>query len=498
MNRIGKSLRLLLPLALVFQPSAHGAKIGDIRDTNAFEQALRFWTFQDVAVQYAVMGSILMGICCGLLGAFLVVRKLSLVGDTLSHAVMPGVALGFLWSATKDPVAIFIGATVAGLIGVGGVNLIKQTTRIKEDSALGMVLAGFYAIGICLFVMIQRMGTGDKSGIDKFLFGQAAALSASDIWLMAGVTLISVIIVAFFYKELLTTSFDAGFAKSSGIAAGFFHYLLMMLLAFAVVVSLQATGIVLVSAMLITPATAAYLLTDRMGWMLVLAMIFGVFSAVLGAFLSFLGNSLPTGPFMVLGASLVFALAFMLGPRHGLVPRRFRERSRRIRIQDENTLKALYHVLERGGFESQVVELAQLANQLNESAPEASQRVEQLTKKHMASISEIRDEKLAGFRKEIALTPTGWQRACEIVRNHRLWELYLTNAADYPADHVHDDAERVEHLLGESTVRAIERKLDFPRKDPHGKLIPSIDDMARNLGQGTSDVSPSGYRQPQT
>lgn len=473
------------------------AKIGDIRETDWLEQAGRFWSFQDTAVQHAVLGCVLMGICCGLLGAFIVVRKLSLIGDTLSHAVMPGVALGFLWSATKDPLAIFIGATIAGLLGTTLVNLLKQTTRIKEDSALGMVLAGFYAVGICLFVMIQRTEGGHKSGIDKFLFGQAAAISPQDLWLMAVVTVLSVLIVGFFYKELLTTSFDAEFARSSGMAAGFFHYLLMLLLAFAVVVSLQAAGIVLVSAMLITPAAAAYLLTDRMGWMLVLASVFGVFSAVLGAFLSFLGNSLPTGPFIVLGASAVFALAFLLGPRHGLVPRALRERHRQSVVRDENTLKAIFHILERKNFSNQSVTMGELSHQRNESLPEIEQRCLHLARGRLASVSQAGDD--PGLENRIvSLSPNGWMRACEIVRNHRLWELYLTNEANYAADHVHDDAERVEHILGEKTVRALERSLHYPTRDPHGKLIPGLEDMLEHAKADRSNGTATGYRQPGT
>ena len=251
-------------LFLSFVVEAYAAKIGDIEETSIVEQAVRFFHFQDRAVRYAIFGSILLGISCGLLGSFIVVRKLALVGDTLSHAVPPGVALGFLWSATKDPLAIFIGATLFGLLSTVAISLIKQTTRVKEDSALGMVLAGFYGLGIVLFTMIQNLPTGHKAGIDKFLFGQAAALSQDDLILMGIVTFLALFLILLFYKELLATSFDGGFASSIGIPVAPFHYLIMLLLAFAIVVSLQAVGVVLISAMLITPAAAAYLLTDRM------------------------------------------------------------------------------------------------------------------------------------------------------------------------------------------------------------------------------------------
>jgi manganese/zinc/iron transport system permease protein len=282
---------------LVVTSAAEAAKVSDITTTNLGEQAVRFFTFQDPSLRYALIGSILLGITCGLLGSFIVVRKMALVGDALSHAVLPGVALGFLWGQTKDPVAIFVGATVAGLLGTTVVSLIKQTTRLKEDAALGLVLASFFAVGICLVTMIQRLPTGNKSGIDKFLFGQAAAISAGDVRLIAIVALLAVILITLFYKECLVTSFDAEFARAAGFPTQWIHHGIMLLLAFAIVVALQAVGVVLVSAMLITPAAAAYLLTDRMHRMLLLAAAFGMMAGVLGAFLSFLGNNLPTGPF---------------------------------------------------------------------------------------------------------------------------------------------------------------------------------------------------------
>ena len=186
-------------------------------------QAARFFTFSDPSLRYALIGSILLGISCGLLGSFIVVRKMALVGDTLSHAVLPGVALGFLWNMTKDPLAILIGASIAGLLGTMAVGWITRTTRLKEDAALGMVLATFFAVGICLVTMIQRLPTGNKSGIDKFLFGQAAALSAQDVALMGVIDRCSSSSSSsLFYKEFLVTSFDPGLradARAAGATA---------------------------------------------------------------------------------------------------------------------------------------------------------------------------------------------------------------------------------------------------------------------------------------
>jgi manganese/zinc/iron transport system permease protein len=476
------TLAVLLVMSSV-EP-AFAAKIGELGETSLGAQAWRFFTFQDAAVRYALAGSMLLGVCCGLLGSFIVVRKMALVGDALSHAVLPGVALGFLWNMTKDPVAIFIGATLAGLLGTAVVGLIKQTTRLKEDTALGLVLAAFFAAGICLVTMIQRLPTGNKSGIDKFLFGQAAAISAADVQLMAVVTAVTIATLLLFYKEFLVTSFDADFSRAAGFPTRVIHHTLMLLLAFAVVIALQAVGVVLVSAMLITPAAAAYLLTDRMSRMLWLAALFGLTAGALGSFLSFLGNNLPTGPFMVLGATAVFALAFLFGPRHGVVMRWWRQRSRAARVQRENTLKAVYHVLEARHFQGDGVSLRDLAERRRETAEEARRQARQLRRHGLATMPEAGDV--------IFLTPAGWQRACAIVRNHRLWELYLTNEAQIAADHVHDDAEKIEHVLGEDVVRQLERRLEFATHDPHGRAIPSLRDIHQTTAASRPD-GPVGY-----
>ena len=460
---------LLFAALMLFPGSAYAAKVSDISSTTVAEQAVRFFSFQDPSLRYALIGSILLGITCGLLGSFIVVRKMALVGDALSHAVLPGVAIGFLWGQTKDPLAIFIGATIAGLIGTTAVSLIKQTTRLKEDAALGLVLASFFAVGICLITMIQRLPTGNKSGIDKFLFGQAAAISAGDVRLMAIVTVLSILLLAFFYKECLVTSFDVEFARAAGFPTQLIHHGIMLLLAFAIVVALQAVGVVLVSAMLITPAAAAYLLTDRMHRMLLLAAVFGMLAGVLGAFMSFLGNNLPTGPFMMLGASAVFVAAFLFGPKHGVLARWWKRRSRADRIGRENTLKSIYRVLEERDFHGEGVALRELAELRRESLEEARAQAVELARHGLVSTHEEGNV--------LFFTPTGWQRACEIVRNHRLWELYLTNAVQFAADHVHEDADKIEHVLGTETVRDLERRLQFAKRDPHGRLIPGLEDI---------------------
>jgi len=237
--------------------------------------------------------------------------------------------------------------------------------------------------------------------------------------------------------------------------------------------------------MLITPAAAAYMLTDRMHRLLILASLFGVVAGAVGAFFSFLRPNLPTGPFMVLGASSVFVVAFLFGPKHGVLVRWRMHNSRAHRTKRENTLKSIFHVLEARDFHGEGVTLEELAERRRETIEEARHQAEQLRAHRLATVTDD--------GQTVYLTPDGMQRAMAIVRNHRLWELYLTNAAQIAADHVHEDAEKIEHVLGEDVVRELERRLDFARKDPHGRVIPSVADIRKAAAAPERAVGSVGY-----
>lgn len=467
MKRFGVSL------SLIFAPaSAWAARIGDVQEFNPWEQALRFVTFQDPSMIWWMLAALLLGASCGLMGSFIVVRRMALLGDTLSHAVLPGVVLGYMWNMEKDPVAILIGATAAGLIGTLFVSLIRRTTKLKEDAALGMILASFFALGIALLTMIQQSPAGNQSGLDKFLFGQIAAVGMEDIRVMAAVTLLNIGLIFFLYKGFLMMSFDDAFAQSIGIPSRALHYLMMLMLAVTIVMSLKAVGVVLVSAMLVTPAATAFLLTNRLSTMLWLSAVIGMMTGAGGAFFSYLGSHLPTGPLMVLTSGGIFLTAFLFAPGQGLILRWWRHRDRAGRIQQENLLKAMYHVMEELQFAGEGLSLEEFARHRSQTLDEARHELRSLLK----SKAVTQDAK----GQMLYFTPLSYQRACEIVRNHRLWELYLTNEVNYAPDHVHQDAEEIEHILGEETVRKLERRLNHPRLDPHGKIIPGIEDIIRH------------------
>ena len=480
-----RSLRYLSLMAILLAatPQLWAARIGDLTETSVLEQAARFFTFQDTSLRVALVGCILLGLNCGLLGSFIVVRRMSLVGDTLSHAVLPGVALGFLWNMSKDPTAILTGATLIGALAMLTVTAITRTTRLKEDAAMGLVLSSFFAIGMCLITMIQQLPTGQKSGLDKFFFGQAAAMNSDEVWVLGVTAALSLAFIVVCWRALLTLSFHREFGESLGLPMAALHHIVMLLTAFAVVTAMQAVGVVLVSAMLIIPAATAYLLTDRMHRLVIYAAVLGVLTAGLGAFFSFLGNNLPTGPFMVLAGAAFFAVAFLFSPRHGWLTRLWRQRSLRVRTERENTLKAMYRVLEERGWHGEGVSLVELAQWRRETLEEIQMRAYELYRAGFATLGE--EGSMLHF------TPEGLRRAKAIVRNHRLWELYLTNVMQYGSDHVHDDAEKIEHVLGEDLVRQLERRLEFPETDPHGKKIPALRDADTRAEKA---AAASGYR----
>lgn len=451
-----------LAASLFLPVDSHAARIGDVSEVNTWEQAKLFFNWGNSYVRSQWIGCLLIGACCGLLGSFIVVRRMALVGDMLSHAVLPGIVLGFLWNLKKDPILLLVGAILAGLAAVGFVTALQRTTKLKQDTSLGIVLGGFYAIGICMLSMVQRMKTGDQSGLSNILIGSATAISDSDLWLIGIVTVVSAILIVVLFKELVVSSFDPAFARSIGVPERALHYLLMALLSFAVVISIQAVGVVLVSALLIIPAATATLLTHRFWLVVILSVEFGMLAAVGGAFASFLRSAFPTGPLMILVAASGFGLAFLFAPSSGLIPRYFRRRAQSARIRRENSLKAIYHQLEAENFTAERVDIADLVNRRQRDEGDVRLEI-----RHLANHGFI---DLSG--ESLRLTDTGWKKAREVVRNHRLWELYLTHAADIAPDHVHDDAEKIEHVLGEEVVHMLEARFGEEALDPHGKAVP--------------------------
>jgi len=408
----------------------------------------------------ALMAAVLLGAGCGLIGSFVVLRRVALMGDAISHAVLPGVVAGLIYSPDRNPMVIFVYAVLAGLLGACLVRALMASTRLKSDTALGIVLATFFAFGI----VWQSRNQHDTVGVMNFLFGNVGSIDASDLKMMMVSTALLMVVVFLLKRPLLVMSFDEGFSRGLGYPVKVLNGVFYFLLTFSVVVSLQAVGVVLVSAMLITPAAAAYLLTDRFDKMLLLSMAFGVLSGVVGAVISARVNGIPTGPVITLAATAVFVVVYFVAPNHGVLAKLWRFKRQKRRVERENTLKAIYQILESEGFSHDDVSVMMIARKRRQT--------EDVVRRECVALLRHGFIEMSDDDMSLNLTGAGWKRAMEMVRNHRLWELYLTNEANYADDHVHEDAEKIEHILGPNMVRQLEQDLDFPELDPHGKPIP--------------------------
>lgn len=275
--------------------------------------------FQDPNTRWILMGTMLLGICSGVIGSFAYLRKQALMGDALSHAALPGICVAFMITGTKSIFAFLLGALAAGMIATFAIGYITRETRIKQDSALGIILTVFFGFGIVLLTQIQHSDYGNQSGLDKFLFGQAAAMMSSDVTTMAVICALLLFLTYLFFKEFKLVSFDPGFAKGVGFPVKLLEQFIMFLMVVAVVIGIQAVGVVLMAAMLITPAVAARYWTDKLHIMVIVSGAFGALSGMGGTILSTLGYSMPTGPLIVLSATVIFLFSLLFAPEKGLV-----------------------------------------------------------------------------------------------------------------------------------------------------------------------------------
>jgi len=275
--------------------------------------------FSDYTLRTVAIGTMILGVVSGALGSYAVLRKQSLVGDAISHAALPGICLAFLITDSKAPLVMIVGASLSGWLGILVVTAIVRNTRIKEDAALGIILAVFFGVGIVLLTLIQKMPNANQAGLDKFLFGQAAALLERDIKTMGVIGVIVISLTLLFWKEFKLLCFDPAFGASLGFPMKILDILLMTLIVMAIVIGLQAVGVVLMSAMVVAPASAARQWTNRLAVMVCLAAFFGAISGVTGAVISSTAVRIPTGPMIVICASGIFLFSLAFAPNRGLI-----------------------------------------------------------------------------------------------------------------------------------------------------------------------------------
>lgn len=298
----------------------------------------------DHTVQNVILGAVFLGITAGVLGSFAVLRQQSLLGDTLAHAALPGVCLGFIIAGGRELGPILAGALFTAVAAALLVLALTRLSRLKTDAALGIALSFTFAVGVVLLTYIQGTPDASQGGLDSFLFGQAAATLRSDLWIMGGIMLASLALVGAFWKELKLVTFDPLFAGAIGLPVVLLDVVLTAMIALAVVIGLQMVGVVLMASMVIAPAVAARQWVKRLEHMVILAAAVGVAAGLAGALVSALGRNLATGPLIVLAASAIVVVSILVAPGRGLLweeAKRWRERRS---LRGRQVLATLYEL----------------------------------------------------------------------------------------------------------------------------------------------------------
>jgi manganese/zinc/iron transport system permease protein len=412
---------------------------------------------------FPLLAAMLAALCCGLLGNFLVLRRLSLMGDAMSHSVLPGLVIAFMLTGVRTAPVMFLGATLAGVATVVLVELVKRLGRVESGAAMGVVFSVLFALGVLL---IERAARNTDLDANCVLHGQLESLvwwegpagwsgltvagllqaTPPQVWTLALTCGLTIALVVALFKELRLAAFDPALATAQGFNATVLHYLLMIFVAGATVAAFEAVGSILVIAMLIVPAATARLLTDRLAPQLMVSVLVALAAAVLGYLgsigvpLAFDRREVNAAGSMAVILGVLLTIAALVGPRYGVIATLFRRMRMARRIALDDLLGRLYRQEEEPG-----------------------------------AVVTARDAVVARARRRgllaaqgLALTDEGRREAAAVVRRHRLWEAYLVDRAGLAPDHVHAAAERLEHLP--ATLPP-----DTAPTDPHGKPIPPAD-----------------------
>ncbi len=423
---------------------------------------------------------------CAMLGVFLVLRRMSLMGDAISHAVLPGLAIAFLVTQSRTAWPMFVGAVLAGALTALLTQAIARYGKVEHGAAMGVAFSILFAIGLLLL---------SQKGVKKVDLDPACVLYGNIVdigldaevdeavpaaaWNIMAVFGLVVLFVAAFFKELKLAAFDPTLATTLGVNASLMHYLLMIMVAVTAVASFEAVGSILVIAMLIVPAAAAHLLTDRLGVMIGLSLFLAAASAVLGHVFAFYGpgwlglervETFETSALMAVMTGVFFAAAITLSPRHGVIAKAVHRIRLSLNIIREDMLGLVYRWQEIRPDGGRPIRRAEVLEAVGNSA---------LTRLALGSLfrrNELTSQRdAANGGAVLALTPTGRRRASQLVRSHRLWESYLARHFQLPPDHLHMPAERMEHFLTPGMTSELDSELTTPRRDPHGRDIPRQD-----------------------
>lgn len=427
--------------------------------------------FTDPILRAPTVGSILMCLASALIGTLAFIQKRSLLGEALSHAAYPGVVSGVVLAAYLFPTSekmlaasILVGGFVFSLLGLVVIDQLQRRLRVASDAALCFVLSIFFGWGILMASRIQFTHALWYKQIQVFLYGQAATMTDFHVTLYAYLALGVLLILFLFYRLIQGVSFDRPFIESLGIKVDLLQVAIFLLLVFSVVVGMRSVGVVLMSGMLIAPAAAARQWTHKLATLFVIAGFVGMLSGFFGNYFSLAlpvwfdqGNIfLPTGPMILLTASLLCFLSLLFAPYSGLLSRYLRILSFRVRRHQENILKLLW---KKGG-----ASFAEIHSWEGIPSPFL---------KFFLIILSGQGWIVGGGKRHYRLSADGQKRAAHVVRLHRLWEVYLVDYLGQQGGKVHKSAEEMEHILSPDLEKELTELLQNPKQDPHNQPIPS-------------------------
>jgi len=426
-----------------------------------FQDAWQWWIFVVAALTC---------VACGTLGSFLVLRRMSLMGDAISHAVLPGLVLAFVFTGSLHGGVMLAGAFVAGLITTWLIQTLERSGTVAADAGMGVVFTSLFALGVVLIAVFTQ-GKVDLD-VDCVLQGSLSTITIQTVSILGwdipraavtlgGALLANLAFIILFWKELQVSSFDAGFAAALGLRPNVLHYLLMAMTAMTAVAAFEAVGSILVIAMLIVPGATAQLLTDRLKVLVPAAGLIGLLTAFCGVKLSLTPpfNQAEPAALAAVCAGGIYALTVLFAPHYGIAVRWWERSAQALRILCEDLLAMFYRIEE-------------LAPSKRIGTGEALQALGGGWLAWMAVWSLRRRNQINFTEGGWQLTTTGRQSAKHLIRSHRLWESWLVRYLGLPPDHVHAPAERMEHFIGGQLAEQLRAEVGELQQDPHGKAIP--------------------------
>lgn len=425
--------------------------------------AQAFWApLTEIYFQKALIGGCAVALVSGAVGSLVVLRRMAFLGDALSHAMIAGVAGGYLvmkllFGVEAYAPSMLLGSLIAAIITVALIGIVSRVSRIKEDTVIGIMYTGVFALGVVVVSIFRQYIHID---LMHFIMGDILGVADSDLWASVLVAATVLTVLVLFFRHFQLASFDPIMAASTGLPVLLLDYALTGCVSLVVVSAVSMVGVILVVGLLITPAATAYLLSDRLDRMMMLAALFGVTSVVGGLYLCVWLDSAGGGAVMLF-CTLQFLVVLVFAPRYGLLARWLRLR----RLVPQQVIEDVLITAQRRQGEATLRELQHFVE-----VPQPGTLGKALKQMEAEGLLETSP---AGYR----LTDVGEKQARQVLRAHRLWESYLASIGA-PEETVHERAHRLEHIHGAGTVEYLDQKLGQPAVDPHGRAIPRRKDQA--------------------